>query len=92
MIKFSLEIKNPLSKDRFKDLGCISGKLTKNKSWELQHTFYDGILLDCTLEWTRHRDHAGLEIVLGTLGYGIHFSIYDNRHWDYVTGQWVQHD
>lgn len=90
MIKIRLEIQNPWSKDLFKDLGSVSGRLTKNKSWELQHTFYDGMLLDNAVEWTRRCDHAGIEIVLGLLGYGIHFRIYDNRHWDYARGQWIK--
>ncbi len=92
MIKIRLEIQNPWSKDLFKDIGSVSGKLTKNKSWELQHTFYDGMLLDCTLECTRQRDHAGLEIVLGVLTYGVHFRIYDNRHWDYEHNNWKEYD
>lgn len=92
MINLRFELQNPWTRDRFKNLGSIFGKLTKNKGWELQHTFYDGMLIDITAEWTRRRDHAGLEIVFGLLGYGIHFRIYDNRHWDYARGQWIKND
>ncbi len=88
MIKIRIEIKNPWDKDRFLNLGCLFGRLTKNKSWELQHTIYDGTLFDFTFEWTRRGDHAGLEVVLGIFTYGVHFRIYDHRHWDYDTNTW----
>ena len=92
MIKFRLEIQNPWAKDRFKNLGCISGKIFKNKAWELEHTFYDGLILDCSFEFTRKMDHAGLELGLGILGYGISFHLYDIRHWNNETNDWVKYD
>jgi hypothetical protein len=91
MINFRLEIRNPWSKDRFKNLGSISGRISKNKAWELEHTFYDGMLLDFDFNFTTRKDHAGLDIVLGLLTYGIHFQIYDTRHWDYENQKWVDH-
>jgi hypothetical protein len=79
--------------DYFKNLGCISGRLTKNKAWELEHSYYSGALLDIDISIGRNEDHAGLEIGLGLLGYGIHFKIYDTRHWDYELNSWkVYHD
>lgn len=89
MIDLRFEIKNPWTKNRFKNLGSISGRITKNKSWGLQHTFFDGTILDIEFRFTNKQDHAGLEIVLGILGYGIHFNIYDNRHWDYENNRWA---
>jgi len=88
MINLRFEIQNPWSRDRFKNLGSISGKITQNKSWELEHTFYDGMILDAECKFTTKQDHAGLELVLGILGYGVHFRIYDCRHWDYENGRW----
>ena len=89
MIKIRIEIQNPWSRDIFKNLGCIFGRLTRHKSWELEHTVYDGTLFDFNFEWTRRGDHAGLEIVLGVLTYGIRFRIYDHRHWDYENNRWA---
>jgi len=92
MINLRLEIQNPFSKDRFKNLGSLSGRLTKNKFWEVQHTFYDGMLLDVDFSIKRRCDHAGVFLVLGLLTYAVHISIYDNRHWDYENNQWKVHD
>ncbi len=87
-----LGLTNPWSKDRFKNLGCVSGKISKNLAWELEHTFYDGTILDFDFTISRREDHAGLEIVLGILTYGIHFKIYDTRHWDYGRGCYINYD
>jgi hypothetical protein len=92
MIKFRLEIQNPWSKNLFKDLGSISGKLSKNKGWEIQHTFCDGSILDGVIDWTRRCDHAGLEIGIGLIGYGINFRIYDTRHWNQDENRWKTYD
>lgn len=92
MIDVLIEIKNPWSQDRFKNLGSVSGRLTKNKSWELEHTFYDGMIFDIELRLTTKKDHAGLEISLGVLGYGIHFILCDNRHWDKDLNTWKDND
>ena len=92
MIKFRLEIQNPWTKDRFKHLGYVSGRFFKNKAWELEHTFYDGLILDCCFEFTTRGDHAGLEISLGILGYAIGFHCYDIRHWNYENKTWMNYD
>lgn len=92
MINFKLEISNPFGKDRFKNLGCLSGTLTKNKSWELEHTFYDNLLLDVNFSIKRKCDHSGVFLVIGLLTYAVHFSIYDNRHWDIDTDTWAKYD
>ena len=88
MINLRLELQNPWSKDRFKNLGSVHRRLSKNKAWELEHTFYDGMLLDIDFKISRRCDHAGMHLVLGLLGYGIHFSFYDTRHWDYDNNCW----
>jgi hypothetical protein len=69
--------------DYFKNLGFISGRLTKNKAWELEHTYYSPALFDIDISLSAKEDHAGFDFGIGILGYGIHFHIYDTRHWDY---------
>lgn len=91
MINLHVEIQNPWTKDRFKNLGSLHGKISKHKAWELEHTFYDGMLLDLNLKFTTKGDHAGLNIELGLLGYSIHFTVYDTRHWDYEKNTWVKY-
>lgn len=89
MITLRLEIRNPWSRDIFKNLGSVSGRISTNKAWELEHTFYDGVVFDIDCRLTTRQDHAGLELVLGILGYGVAFRIYDRRHWDYENSRWT---
>ena len=85
---FNLRTQLSLPFDHFKNLGCISGKLFENKAWELEHTYYSGSLFDIDISWSIREDHAGFEICLGMFGYGVHFHIYDTRHWDYEKNAW----
>jgi hypothetical protein len=92
MINFRLEIASPCTWDYFRNLGCLHGRISKIKAWELEHSYYSGMLLDAEFKLTARGNHAGLEFVLGILGYGIAFRIYDTRHWDYETNTWVNYD
>jgi hypothetical protein len=78
--------------DWFKALGCLHGRLGQHRAWELEHNYYSGSLVDCEFSITTRTDHAGLELVLGLLGYGIGFRIYDTRHWDSDTNTWRTYD
>ena len=88
MIKLQLEIRNPWSRDRFKNLGCVFGKITKNMTWEIEHTYHDGMLVDLDFEFTTKQDHAGLHFSVGFLGYNFDFNFYDSRHWDNENNCW----
>ena len=88
MIDFRLEIKNPWSKDRFENLWHRHGICTENKSWELEFTYCDSVLLDSCISYTDKQNHAGFEISLGFLGFGLAFRILDNRHWNYDRNEW----
>ena len=92
MINFRLEIASPCTWDYFRSLGCLHGRISKTKAWELEHNYYSGMLLDAELKLTTKGDHAGLQAMIGVLGYGIAFRIYDTRHWDYETNTWVNYD
>ena len=93
IIKFRLEMSNPFDKwDFFKPLGCISGRLTRNKAWELEHSFLSTMIIDIDVDWNRNVDHAGLSVGIGVLGYGILFRLYDTRHWNYTTNTWEVYD
>lgn len=85
---FNLRTQLSLPFDHFKNLGCISGRITKHTAWELEHTYYSGSLFDIDVSWSIREDHAGFEICLGLFGYGVHFHIYDTRHWDEYHKQW----
>ena len=47
---------------------------------------------DCELGLTHRQDHPGFEIGIGILGYGIHFRIYDTRHWNYDLNCYEERD
>jgi hypothetical protein len=84
-----IELTNPFDRwDYFRNLGCISGMLTKFKAWELEHSYYSPLLFDFELRWTCKQDHAGISFGFGLLGYGISFRIYDTRHWNDETNTW----
>jgi len=60
------------------------GKITKNKSWELQIcNIWDGDYFNFKISWSRKCDHEGFNFFIDILGNFINFKIYDNRHWDY---------
>jgi hypothetical protein len=84
-INFSLE--NPFG-IKFKNLGCLSKKITKNKAWELQHCYDAATLLQIELNYSIRRDHAGFRLTLVLFGYTIYFQLYDTRHWDYTKNEW----
>jgi hypothetical protein len=86
-----MELKNPFDPwDYFKNLGSKSGDVGLYTAWELEHTYYSPMLFDIDIRWSRRTDHAGLEITVGILGYGISFRIYDTRHWDYDQNAYVK--
>lgn len=91
IFNFRLELTNPFDRwEFFKPLGSISGVLFLYKAWELEHSYMSTMLVDIDTSITTRRDHAGLNIIIGILGYGVHFSIYDTRHWDYNTNAYTQ--
>jgi hypothetical protein len=93
IFNFRLELTNPFDRwEYFKNLGSISGRLTKHKAWELEHNFYSSMMLDIDIQWNRNSDHAGIHISVGIFGYGVAFRIYDTRHWNYETKSWEEYD
>jgi hypothetical protein len=81
-------IRNPNWWRRFQNVKCWVGKTPfKNKSWEVQIIKNDN-LLRIEFEVTTKQDHAGANLELGLLGYEIHFTFYDHRHWNNETNAW----
>jgi len=89
---FSLRTQISLPFDHFKNLGSISGLLGYNKAWELEHNYYSGSLFDIDVSFSIREDHAGFDFTLGLFGYGVHFHIYDTRHWDYEKNAYTQNN
>lgn len=92
MIYFNINIRNPNWAERFKNIKVWAGPTPfQNKWWEVQILENDN-LLRCEFEFTVKQDHAGINLELGLLGYEVHFTVYDNRHWDYEKNDWKVYD
>jgi hypothetical protein len=91
ILNLRFELSNPVDRwDFFKAMGCLSGKLGRNSAWELEHSFYTGLIADFEMRWSRRTDHAGFELGIGLLGYSVRFRIYDTRHWNYDLNRWEE--
>lgn len=93
MIKFNLSLLNPFKHENFIDLYNWHGRITKNKSWEIELSYYayEWFIFNIDLSWTG-RDHAGPNFEVGIFGYNISGNIHDNRHWDYGNKCWESLD
>jgi len=90
MIYFNVNVRNPYWWERFKNIKCWAGNTPlKHKYWEIQVIENDN-LFRVEFEFTVRQDHAGTNLELGLLGYEIHFTFYDNRHWNVEEGCWHQ--
>ncbi len=87
MIHYSFRITNPYS-NRFDHLVTKHGMLTQNKAWEF-NIYRTSTIFSKSLELTMCRDHSGLRLEIGLLGYDVEFQIFDVRHWDYTQKEYV---
>ena len=91
ILNLRFELSNPVDCwEYFKNLGCVHGRIGKHWSWEFEHTYYSTLLVDIEMRWSRCTDHAGFDFTFGLFGYGVHFRIYDTRHWDYEKNAYTQ--
>jgi hypothetical protein len=91
MINFNFSITNPWSK-RFSNLWCRSyGTPFEHKYVELE-VYKDTSIVSIAVHLTARRDHSGLSIELGLVGYSFNFNFYDCRHWDYQTNKWAMYN
>lgn len=87
MISFYFNLRNPFS-DRFDSGWCKTGKIGKNKAWEIQ-VMKTNTIIEASGRLTFRQDHSGINLELGLLGYNICAQMYDIRHWDYENKCWV---
>lgn len=89
MIYINLNFRNPWWTDRFASIKTWHGPtMIANKYWEVQIIKNDN-LFRFEFGFTIMEDHAGINLELGLFGYEVHFTFYDNRHWDYEQRRWV---
>jgi len=86
MINLNFHFYNPFS-DRWANVYNTGMCLTENKSFEFQ-IMKSNTIAQVSINFTMRSDHSGLTIELGLLGYSIHLTVYDNRHWDYKNKYW----
>jgi hypothetical protein len=83
MIRLNFTISYPWSR-RFQNLKVWYGSTPfKYKSWEIE-ILKTNCIVAVEFHLTYLRDHAGLHIGVGLLGYEIHFRFYDERHLEYT--------
>jgi len=88
MIYFNINIRHPGWWNRFKNIKVWYFETPiKHKFVEIEVIKNDN-LLRLEFDYTIKQDHAGCNLELGLFGYEIHFTFYDNRHWNYEEGRW----
>jgi len=72
---------------------CKTIQLTTHKFFEAQlDRFRDsGFFFDFQCCWRTKCDHAGFEFTIEIAGFYFGIKIYDNRHWNYDTNDWVSY-
>jgi len=88
MIHISIVLSNPWGAP-FDNLWNRFGRLTTNKSWELE-LLKSSQLIGFEFGYTMRCSHAGLTLGLALLGLSLSFQIYDNRHWDHILNAYTQ--
>lgn len=93
MIKLWIALQNPFKCSDFKNYGCKVIPLSTNKTLELQatHYAYNWFEINLDLNW-KGSDHAGPSFEVNLFGYTAIIKMYDNRHWDHETHDWVKYD
>lgn len=71
------------------------GRITKNKSWEVQVELPSELpdWFDFQVQLSSKCDHAGFRIKIELLKlFFFEFAICDNRHWDYDNDRWETYE
>lgn len=90
MIRVELSVNNPFS-DRWENLWSRSALIAQHKAVELE-VLQDTNIINLEFMASFCTDHAGITLMIGLLGYTVHFSLRDTRHWDYDNRCWRVYD
>lgn len=90
MIHFNFKISNPWS-NRFDNLASHHSKIGKHKAWEVNAYKTDSVIA-VFFSLSFKKDHAGIQLLLGAIGYECELNLYDTRHWDYENNRWRKYD
>ena len=89
MINIWLALRNPRSCRPFAMIWNREGRITANKSWELQFSRYAYNWLEFKLDlawWGQ--DHAGPWLTINVFGWTLDARVYDRRHWNDDANDW----
>lgn len=90
MFFLKFNIRNPYSK-RWDSGFCYAKQLTQHKCFEFQFMKTTDIF-NVEISYSVQRDHAGLNLEFGLIGFNAAFQIYDSRHWDHENSTWESHN
>ena len=92
MIYLNLNLRLPSWWERYKSIKSWHWETPfKHKHIELQ-VIENCNLLRLEFEFTVKQDHAGVNLELGLFGYEVHFTFYDERHWNHEKNCWEKYD
>jgi hypothetical protein len=92
MISFHFSISNPWAKDNFANLWHKDWLVAKHKAIELEFIRHAYDLFNVHISTPMRTDHAGVAVIIALFGYGLHFTFYDTRHWNYDIKAWEIHN
>ncbi len=92
MIYIGFNLLNPFSENKFSIVTAKHMCVTKHKTLEIQLSKHQSCLLSFSLRITMNENHSGFMLSVGLFGYIFDVNLYDNRHWDYETKDWVKHE
>lgn len=91
MISFSFNLSNPFSSrwDNIYNRSAAFDRLHKTVEFEV---YRDNTIVSISFRWSLMRDHAGMSLELGLLGYTVSAQYYDTRHWNEDEGRYYVYD
>lgn len=86
------QLRNPFPHGEFKSLWHYASEPRKHKVFEMQlmKYAYNCFELDINIIFSGE-DHAGPSFELNLFGLTLSVKLYDTRHWNYDTGDWMKY-
>lgn len=89
MINFHISLINPWRHTNYCATKGKTYQLSKNKSLEVEYNGSTSTLIRCDFTYSHAVDHGGFFLELGLLSNNIRINLYDNRHWDEYTNDYL---
>ena len=89
MININISVYYPFKRSNYHNSKCKTYTVSKNKQLELQYNGASASIITIAAAYSYAVDHGGLFLELGILGKNISLNLYDNRHWNEHTNDYV---